>query len=438
MASSPVTDHLRTNAQPSSPTLVRAIGRWSLTAMVVNGVIGSGIFGLPSSVAGFVGTWSPVAVLLGGVCISTVILCFAEVGSRYDEAGGPYLYTREAFGPAAGFQIGWLHLWTRIFSGAAALNVLVSYVAALVPPLGTSAGRTLVMTLGMAVVTGINVAGVRQSAWTVNVFTVAKLLPLVLLGALGAFHLNAEIFATQAVARPNWPEAVLLLVFAYGGFESSVVAAAETRDPKRDTAFALIAGMCVITVVYAAVQLVVVGVLPHAAASQTPVASALGQLLGHAGIVIGALAVVLSLSGWLTAFALMTPRIMYAMALRGELPAVIGRVHPTFRTPYVAITINSIVGLAIGLAGAFTQLATVAAIVRLAIFASTCGALIVLRRSAGAAPFQVPGGPAVAVVGIAFCVWMLSTRSFSQAWPLVAVIIAGLALWVSVGRQRRA
>jgi basic amino acid/polyamine antiporter, APA family len=375
--------------------------------------------------------------VLAGACIFTIVLCFAEVGSRYVDAGGPYLYVRDAIGPAFGFQIGWLHLWTRIISAAAVLNVLVSYLAVLLPWAGTPIGRAVVMTTGTALVTAINVVGVRQSAWTVNLFTIAKLLPLILVAILGVFRLDSSILATQTVATTNWTEAVLLLVFAYGGFESSTVAAGETRDPKRDTAFALIVGMLLITAIYALVQLSVVGVLPNAAASQTPVASALGAVLGGGGLTLGAMAVVLSVYGWLTGFALMTPRIMYAMAMRGELPAVFGRVGAKTRTPYVAIIANSAIALAIALVGGFTQLATVGAIVRLLIFAFTCVALVMLRRRQGRAPYQLMGGPIFAAIGVAFCIWMLSTRSFAQAWPLLAIIALGFVTWLVAKRLTR-
>ena len=154
------------------------MGRWSLTAAIVNGVIGSGIFGLPSAVAALTGAWSPLAVLIAGACVFVVLLCFAEVGSRFDDAGGPYLYAREAFGPIVGFQVGWLLLVSRLLACAAALNILIVYVGVLAPPVATPAGRALTMTGAMALATAINVTGVRMAAWTTNVFTVAKLLPL--------------------------------------------------------------------------------------------------------------------------------------------------------------------------------------------------------------------------------------------------------------------
>ena len=367
------------------------MGRWSLTAAIVNGVIGSGIFGLPSAVAALTGVWSPLAVLIAGACVFLVLLCFAEVGSRFDEAGGPYLYAREAFGPVVGFQVGWLLLVSRLLACAAALNILIVYVGVLVPPVATSAGRAITMTGAIAVATAINVTGVRLAAWTTNVFTIAKLLPLFLLIALGLPQFRSDVFATQAVARPDWREAVLLMVFAYGGFESMVIAASETRDPRRDTGPALIAAGVIVTLIYCLLQLVIVGVLPDAGRSTTPVASALREILGPGGATLGSAAVVLSVYGWLTGFTLMMPRVLYSMAQQ-EFP-LLGRVHRRFRTPHVAIIANAILALAMGLYSSFAQAATFAAIARLAVFASTCAALVALRRTGAPAPaFRLPEG----------------------------------------------
>ena len=410
----------------STPSLIRAIGRWALTAAVINSVIGSGVFGLPSALAGFAGQWSPVTVLIAGASIFAIVLCFAEVGSRFDGAGGPYLYTREAFGPALGFQIGWLHIWTRLLSCAAVLNVLGAYLIPLMPWAGTPAGRAFVMIFAMTLVTVINVMGVRQAAWTVNAFTIAKLLPLAVLILLGCLRFAPEVAQSQAVSDPKWTDAILLLVFGYGGFESAVVAGSESRDPKRDTAFALITAMLGITLIYFLVQVAVVGVLPNAASSKAPVAETLGVLFGPVGLTFGSVAVVISVYGWLTGYSLMSPRVFYAMAARGEFPAILGRVHPRMRTPYVAIIVNSAIGLGLGLIGTFGQLATFGAIVRLGIYMATCAALIKLRKQHGPSEgFRTPGGPALAVIGIVFCIWLLTTRTLAQAWFLPIVIAAG-------------
>jgi APA family basic amino acid/polyamine antiporter len=410
--------------------LVRAIGRGALTAVVINCVIGSGVFGLPATLAALTGSWSPLAVLIAGAGVFFIVLCFAEVGSRFDQAGGPYLYTREAFGPALGFHIGWLHIWTRILAAAAVLNVFVAYLAALLPWASTTTGRAVTMTAGMAVVTFVNVSGVRQAAWMVNAFTIAKLLPLMAVIVLGLANVDTTVLASQAVPDPQWTEAVLLLVFGYGGFESAVVAGSESRDPRRDTAFALLAGMLVVTAIYSLVQLSVVSVLPHAATNSASVSSALGIILGAPGVTLGSVAVIISVYGWLAGFGLMTPRILYAMGQRGELPYFLGRVHPRTRIPDAAIVVNSVLALALGLVSTFGQLATFSAISRLGILGTTCAALLALRRKWGPPQgFRAPAGTFCAVVGIAFCVWLLSTRSLAQAWFLPVVVVTGACVW---------
>jgi amino acid transporter len=418
------------SVEPAShPSLIRVMGRVSLTAAIINGVVGSGIFGLPSAVAALTGAWSPLAVLVAGACVFLVLLCFAEVGSRFDQAGGPYLYTREAFGPIVGFQVGWLLLVSRLLGCAAALNILIVYLGVLAPPMVTPTGRVLTMSGAMAIATIINVTGVRIAAWTTNLFTVAKLLPLALLVVAGLPQLSARVFASQEVAQPAWREALLLLVFAYGGFESMVIAASETRDPRKDTGPALITAAAIVTVIYCLLQLVIVGVLPHAGRSTTPVTSALREVLGGVGATIGTAAVIVSVYGWLTGFTLMMPRVLYSMATHGELPAVLGRVHAEFRTPHVAIVANAIVALAMGLYSSFAQAATFATIARLAVFASTCAALLVLKRRGGPAPaFQLPGGTAIAIAGASFSIWLLATRSSTELWILLAVIAGGVLL----------
>ena len=424
--------------QASGPSLIRVMGRWSLTAVIVNGVIGSGIFGLPSVIAALTGAWSPLAVLIAGACIFLVLLCFAEVGSRFDQAGGPYLYAREAFGPIVGFQIGWLLVATRLLGCAAALNILVDYLTPVVSAAGTPAGRTLTMTGAMVLTMVVNVWGVKMAAWTTNVFTVAKLLPLVLLIVVGLPSVRTDVFASQPVVQPEWREAVLLLVFAFGGFEQNVIAASEARDPRKDTAFALIAAGIVVMVIYCLLQVVIVGVLPDAGRVTTPIASALGVILGTGGAAIGTAAVVVSVYGWLTGFTLMLPRVLYSMATHHEMPAILGRVHPRFRTPYVAVIVSTIAALGMALYSSFAQAATFAAISRLLVFTSTCAALIALKRRDGPAPaFHLPGSTAIAIAGGTFSMWLLATRSSTEIWILIAVIAAGILLRSLAVERRR-
>jgi len=422
------------------PVLVRAIGRWDLTALVINGVIGSSIFGMPSVLAALTGAWSPVTAVLAGLGILTIVLCHAEVASRFKDAGGSYLYAREAFGSGVGFQAGWLSFWIRVTSMGANLNVFVDYLAQLAPAAGGSAGRAAVMCAVTALVTALNVIGVRQGSRTVDVFTLAKLLPLLLLVALGLSRIRGEVMATQAVATPDWTQAVLLLVFAYGGFEAALIPAGEAKDPRRDSAFALLTALAVVATVYALVQLTVVGTVPRVAAVRAPVAAAFGALMGSGGLVFASLAAMISTYGWTVGAALTSPRILYSMAEQGELPAPLARVHPRFRTPDISIYAFSAGGLAFGLAGGFAANATASAIARLVTYALVCGSLLVFRRRAQmeVPGFRVPAGAAVAVTGMGFCAWLLSTRTFTQAWVLLAIMAVGFVLWAaSRGQGRR-
>jgi amino acid transporter len=337
-----------------------------------------------------------------------------------------------------GFQIGWLLVATRLLGCAAALNILVDYLTPVVSAAGTPAGRTLTMTGAMVLTMVVNVWGVKMAAWTTNVFTVAKLLPLVLLIVVGLPSVRTDVFASQPVVQPEWREAVLLLVFAFGGFEQNVIAASEARDPRKDTAFALIAAGIVVMVIYCLLQVVIVGVLPDAGRVTTPIASALGVILGTGGAAIGTAAVVVSVYGWLTGFTLMLPRVLYSMATHHEMPAILGRVHPRFRTPYLAVIVSTIAALGMALYSSFAQAATFAAISRLLVFTSTCAALIALKRRDGPAPaFHLPGSTAIAIAGATFSMWLLATRSSTEIWILIAVIAAGILLRSLAVERRR-
>ncbi len=415
---------------------VRAIGRFDLTAAVINGVIGSGIFGLPAVLAATTGMLSPLAALAAGVGIGLIVLCFAEVASRFREHGGVYLYARTAFGPLVGFEVGWLLIWTRLLSFAANVNLFVLYLAELWPGVASGAPRALVMTALAGTVAITNVIGVRQAARAIDFFTIAKLTPLALLIVLGLPEIDADTLAGQAVTDPDWTEAILIMMFAFGGFESSLLPAGEMRDPKRDIGFALLAGLAVITTVYVLVQVVVIGVVPHAAEARAPLAAALGVLLGPAGLTLASVGAMISVYGWMTGATLAQPRVIHAMAERRELPGGLAYVHPRFRTPVLAILLFVLVGLALALAGSFAANATFAAIVRLVYYGLTCAALIVLRKRGGEAPgFRVPAGPVIATLAIGFCLWLLTTRTFEQLWILLALIAAGLPFYVFARRK---
>ncbi len=411
-----------------APRPIRAISRADLTLAIVNGVIGSAIFGMPAQIAALTGAQSPLAHLIAALGVLTIVLCFAEVASRFEDSGGAYLYSREAFGRHVGFQAGWLTLWTRLLSAAANLNVFASYLSQILPVVAAGAGRSIVIIGVLVVITVINLIGVKQASWAVDVFTIAKLLPLGLLVLLGLPQVSAAVIQTQAVAQPQWTQAVLLLIFAFGGFEAPLMSAGEAKDARKDSAFALLVALGIIATVYISVQYVTIGLVPDLQREKAPIAAAFSVLWGPAGITFASFAAMISVWGWATGNGLQSPRLLFSMAERGELPGVFARVHPRFLTPHVAIIGFSLVAGALAIFGTFEGNAVLSAIVRLIVYALVCISLWVFRRTRGPAQFRVPFALLVSVLALAFCFYMLSTRSFAQAGIILVAMVAGHVL----------
>jgi basic amino acid/polyamine antiporter, APA family len=231
-------------ASPAGPRLARALGRWDLLALVINGIIGAGIFGLPAKVHALLGAYGLGAIVACAAIIGLVILCFAEVASRFDQTGGPYLYAEAAFGPLAGFLTGWV-LWVARITGFCAIcTLLLQYLAYLWPGADQGWPRAAVATGVVGLLTLVNVTGIRRAALFGNFVTVAKLAPLLLFVLVGLVHIEPARLATAAPPTPGqFAQALLLLSFTLVGWESVAVAAGEIRDPQRTLPRALVAGL---------------------------------------------------------------------------------------------------------------------------------------------------------------------------------------------------
>ncbi len=276
----------------------------------------------------------------------------------------------------------------------------------------------------------------KQASWAIDIFTVAKLLPLGLLVIWGLPNVSAEVLATQTVAEPQWTQAILLLVFAFGGFESPLMSAGEAKDAKKDSAFALLAALAVIATVYISVQYVTIGLVPNLQQEKAPIAAAFQVLWGPAGVAFASFAAMISVWGWATGNGLQSPRLLFSMAERGEMPEVLARVHPNYRTPHVSIIVFSLVAGALAILGTFEWNAVLSAIVRLIIYAMVCVSLWVFRRRMGQAQFHVPFALPISALALGFCVYMLSTRSFAQAGIIVVAMVVGHVLMLAQARRR--
>src|SRR3984957_7362670 len=224
--------------------LLRAIGRWDLLALVINGIVGAGIFGLPAKVHALLGVYGLWAIIACALIIGLVVLCFAEVASRFTQTGGPFVYAVTAFGPFTGFLTGWILLAARLTGCCAICSLLLQYAAYFAPALNHGAGRVARTVIIVGALTLVHVLGIKRAVLFGNIVTVGKLLPLLIFVALGLLHVDLARFSeAPAPANAHFAQAVLLLGFAFVGWESVVVTAGETRDPQRDLPFSLIAGL---------------------------------------------------------------------------------------------------------------------------------------------------------------------------------------------------
>lgn len=417
-------------APAPGPGLVRTIGRWTLVGLVLNGILGSGVFGLPSVIAGKVGAAAWWAWLAAALVIGVIMACFAEVASRYRGAGGPYLYAREAFGSFLGIQMGWLAYLVRLTAAATNANLLVIYLAEFWPGVSTPRVGAAVLLLVVGGLAALNYRGVRYGAATSNVFIVSKLLPLVAFGLVGLALLvlrgpGSPGPPTAPVTTGIWVETILLLIFAYGGFEAALVPMAEARDPERDAPFALLVALLVCTAIYTLVQVVVSLTLPDAAAHARPLAAAARVLAGPAGAALITIGALLSISGYLAGAMINTPRLTWAMAERGEFPRFFGRVHSRYRTPYFSIVAFGALVMALALSGTFVQNLTLSAVSRLGTYGLVCLALPVLRRRSDAPPprLRLPAGTLMASLGVIFSL-VLATRMTPRELGILAVVAA--------------
>ena len=407
----------------------RDVGIWGAAFLALNGMIGAGIFGLPGKLDAAVGTFAPWLLLIGGLGVMLIALCYADLASRFDSSGGPQLYGKAAFGTFVGFQAGWMLYAARAAALAANANVLAAYAGALWPPL--NGPLTIIVTI--LAITLVNVIGIRRAVDTLGGMTMLKLAPLLLIGGLG---LVLAPFTVPSLPDFSAVESVsLVALYAFVGFEAATIPAGETRDPKRAIPRALLLTVAGVTLLYVVIQ------FAYSASgigqSDAPLADLAAQSIGPFGaLLLGITAIVSVLANQLSAVTSIS-RITSSLSDQGLLPRWFGRISPRFATPSNSILAVGGIGMALALSGTFVTLAVISTVSRLFAYLVCIAAVPRLDYIEG--KLRWAGGILLPMAAGALCLAAASQSRADEWRAFVAFLLAGTFLYflARLGRRPR-
>lgn len=412
--------------------------------MMINSTIGAGIFGLPSKIFALSGIYSLPALFLCGLIVFVLVLVFAEVASRFKKTGGPYLYTLSAFGRIPAFIIGWLILITRVSTYAALVNLMVTYISYFNPVLLEPVYHFSLITGITFFFTWINYLGVRSSTLVNNTLSIAKIVPLLIFVLVGLFYMNFDLVKTDQPLpeTTDFLSAVLILIFAFTGFEAVVVNTGEMKNPHKNIPFALILSISFVAVFYALIQFVSIGTLPNLASSETPITDAAQLFMGSPGAIFITLGAVVSIGGTLNAVMLVGSRLPFALSEEKQFPQLFSKLHQKYRTPIYSLFIFTAVTLIASLSGSFIYAVSISVISKVLIFLMVCAALIKLRKTSPDENefYKLPYGRLLAFTGILASLGLLLSSKFTELIDVlittgIGIVLYALYKFLSRGRK---
>ena len=422
--------------EPSTPDslLRREIGRIGVATIAMNGVIGSGIFALPTVAIAQAGYFSPWLFLLCGVLILSVALTLARLASFFDTTGGPIVYTTQAFGQFVGFQTGLLIYVSRVAAIAASANLIVSYAAPIWSPLSTGSPRMVAIAGYIALATILNAIGVRAGMVALYLISILKLAPLLLLILVGLPSVAwAKVAGADMLPAEPLGRTVLVLLYAFIGFEFSLINAGETRNARSSIPHTLVKTVLAIAVCYTLIQLVAVSVGPDLGRSETPLIELARRLMGPAGALVLGLGVVFSIGGGSLTSLLTAPRLTYALSRDGTLPAWFGAVSARTRVPVNSIFFCGALSIVMAVSQQFVWLATLSTFIRLSTYVLCIVSLpIIERREAPRSdPFILPGRLLIPAIAALLCLWLIAQSTITNYVVTALIIIAGsVVFWI--------
>lgn len=430
-----------------TPELRRAIGLPHATAMVVGIIIGASIFVQPSEITGQVPSVPGVFLvwLISGMLTFFGALVCAEMASIFTQTGGVYVYLKEAFSPSIGFLWGWAMFWIMHSGIIAAIAVIFARYVAYFYPLGGMGIKAVAITV-ILLLSIINYRGVKQGSRLQLLFTLGKVLAIVLiivvgfiLGSRVSEHFVAGSFSAQSVSIHSFFLALVAGLFAFGGWHMVTYSSEETIDPQKTIPRALLLGTLVVTLCYIAMNAVYMYVLPldEVASSTRIAAEAADTLIGFGGGAFMSALVIFSTFGALNGIILCGPRVYYSMAQDKLLFGWVGEIHPKFRTPYKAIILQAMWSSVLVATGTYRVLFTRVVYTEWIFFALMAFGLYIFRRRPGIfRGFNIWGYPIVPAIFIVFSVAIVVNQVVSDPGESVfglAIVLLGVPvyyLWV--------
>jgi basic amino acid/polyamine antiporter, APA family len=413
--------------------LKRDIGMVAAGFLVLNGIIGAGIFGLPGRLTEVAGAFSPWLFLIFGALIITVVWSFASLASYFSSTGGPVVYVSSAFGPMLGFQTGWLFYVGRVAAFAANINLLFDYAAFLWDGANEWVTRSIMIFIVIGALTVINILGIRKAIQAINILTFLKLVPIFLMIIMGIQYLEpAHMIPPELPVLEDAEAVILLIFFAFTGFESVLASAGETKNPKTTIPRALLSVFVVVTIIYFLLQLVYVTVAPPANAS-APLIGLGGSLMGPIGEKIIITTAIFSILGNVAGIVIFASRSSFGMAHYGSLPMWFGKVHEKYSTPANSVIFQAVFVFILAISGTFVYLAMAGTLARLIAYSICILALPKVRKNADPETrknaLKIPGGYIIPLIGLCVCIFAMSQSQILNWQYLIGFVALGTALY---------
>lgn len=427
--------------------LTKGIGGIGAALLVLNGLIGAGIFALPAKMAAELGAFSPYIFLIFGALMLAIVWCFGQLATLYQETGGPVVYAQKGFGNAAAFQTGFIYYLARATAIAANMHVLLLYAGYVWPELNTGVGKSFAIILLTTALIVVNIIGLKAAMRSLDTISVLKLLPFVMLIVAGYWQLDFSIALTSTSASivpafDTVSAGALLTLYAFIGFETVVVTSGETNSPKKTIPRALMLTVSGIAVFYFCVQWLYWHTVGPAKPDSAPLIALADMIFGETGALVMTLTAVVSVAGNLLANMISTSRLTFSMAqqslIPGQLGDALGKVHTTYSTPFISVFVLGVFAGAMALSGSFVWLAISSVLARLVVYAICVVVLIKAQRNSAQHATHAFASPVnlltrlIPFVALAVCAWSIA-QSSTHAWLfLLGELAVGALLYFAL------